>query len=793
MSKPPGKGPENKAVGDAATVPARPKAPAPTSELAAVDPAIDVTLTDPGASERVAVEPAEQSIDLRQVAEGEFQVVGEVARGGMGRILQARDRRHQRDVAIKELLSPSAAGRTRFTREALITARLQHPSIVPIYELASWRNGEPFYSMKLVHGRPLSIAISEANTVAKRLALLPKVINAVEAIAYAHQQRVIHRDLKPSNILVGDFGETVVIDWGLAKDLSDDDDEPVEPSESSQSDLTVAGSVIGTPSYMPLEQAVGESLDERADVYALGAILYHLASGEPPFRAESGDAVLELVKENPPTPLGALDVEIPADLVTIIDKAMARRREQRYASAVELAGELERFTTGQLVGAHRYSVVDLIRRRLRRHRAAFTVSAVALIAVLVLSVFSITQIVSERNQARAARSDAEASRVEAENQRERAEGLADFMIADLSEKLGPTGDVGLLEDVATRALAYASTGDPDAVPTIERQRRVSALLGNIRRGKGDHAHAENRFREELVFAKRLVAKEQSAQARVYEAAAHRRVAGALADQGRKEAALAELERSKELLEGLKEVDVVFDAVAVELGEVFTVKGNLDSLVAEGGGRFAAGIADIAIASEWDEVRSDPKKAVAMLQVRIRLASEIAASAPADALAVYDDVARKRKTVKLPKTVDSRLRMTLALKRGEALTHLERSADATRAFDEAIAIGGTELATDRALALGGKANLANSPVRAEKLRKKAIVLIESGPHRTADFQRTLGELHADIGLSLFARGKTKAGKKELTVAVELLGKPEIENSLSKELAAKLATVRAALSK
>ena len=145
----------------------------------------------------------------------------------MGRILAARDLRVGRPVAVKELLGRSPQLAARFEREARVTARLQHPGIVPIYEIGQWPDGTPFYSMRMVEGRTLREAIEAAPTLAARLALLPAVIAATEAVAFAHAQRVIHRDLTPSNVLVGAYGETVVIDWGLAKDLGDDaDDEP---------------------------------------------------------------------------------------------------------------------------------------------------------------------------------------------------------------------------------------------------------------------------------------------------------------------------------------------------------------------------------------------------------------------------------------------------------------------------------------------------------------------------------------------------------------------------------------
>jgi eukaryotic-like serine/threonine-protein kinase len=200
------------------------------------------------------------------VADPERFARGDVlARGGMGRITRARDRRLGREVALKEVLAPEL--RARFEREAMITARLQHPAIVPIYEAGTWPDGSVFYTMRLVAGGTLADAIERAPTLEQRLALLPHVIALTEALAYAHSRRVVHRDLKPANVLVDEFGETVVIDWGLAKELDRDGPEAVGSGAAAESpELTRAGAVVGTPCFLAPEQAAGEPVDERADV-----------------------------------------------------------------------------------------------------------------------------------------------------------------------------------------------------------------------------------------------------------------------------------------------------------------------------------------------------------------------------------------------------------------------------------------------------------------------------------------------------------------------------------------------
>jgi eukaryotic-like serine/threonine-protein kinase len=375
----------------------------------------------------------------------------ELARGGMGRIIAARDRRLGRVVAIKELIDDGQGARSslereaRFEREALITARLQHPAIVNLLEAGRWPTGKPFYTMKLVAGRSLAEVVRQSRPLDERLAFLPHLIAMSEAVAHAHRQRIIHRDLKPSNVLVGDLGETVVIDWGLAKDLAarpgdrtylpsgpgplsepsgsphvpvsgidatlDASGAVAEPHEAPArpvtgdapgagfDSLTVAGSIMGTPGYMPPEQALGLDVDERADVYALGAILYHVLSGTAPYRGRSVEEILAASLAGPPRPIREVEPGLAQDLVTIVEKAMAREPGARYPRALELAEELRRFQTGQLVAAHRYSRRQLIWRFLARHRAAALASALALIAIAAIGLASLRSVIAERDRA----------------------------------------------------------------------------------------------------------------------------------------------------------------------------------------------------------------------------------------------------------------------------------------------------------------------------------------------------------------------------------------------------------
>jgi serine/threonine protein kinase len=269
----------------------------------------------------------------------------QIGTGGMGRVFSGRDLRLGRVVAIKMLRAQDAALARRFEREVRLAARLQHPGVVPVYDAGFWASGEPFLVMKLVLGQSLARVVKDADSREDRLALLPYVIAAAEAIAYAHDQNIVHRDLKPSNILVGAFGETVVLDWGLAKDLrAQETAERDVPSALGIQPLggdTAVGAIVGTPSYMSPEQAAGKPVDLRADVYALGAILYFVLAGTAPQPASTNPPGRAPAASGKLVPLSTLEPRLPPDLLAIVEKAIAMNPDHRYPSAFELAAARE--------------------------------------------------------------------------------------------------------------------------------------------------------------------------------------------------------------------------------------------------------------------------------------------------------------------------------------------------------------------------------------------------------------------------------------------------------------------
>ncbi len=332
----------------------------------------------------------------------------ELGRGGMGRVVEAFDTQLGRSVALKEVLPRAGNGSARrFAREVQLTARLEHPSIVPLYDSGTTPDGRPYYVMRRVSGRPFDELITRARSLEERLTLLPALLSAIDAVAHAHRRGVIHRDLKPGNILVGELGETVVIDWGLAKVIGEEDEpaggDSMMPSDSLQTQI---GTVFGTPGFMAPEQARGEELGTGGDVYALGATLYQLLAGKPPHAGDSATDMLAKTLRHQIIPLEQIAPGAPAELVTIVTKALALEAVDRYPDAAALGEDVRRFLAGQIVAAHRYTPQQKLVRFARRHRAVLGVIALATVAVAVMAWIGVHRIVTERDAATAARASA---------------------------------------------------------------------------------------------------------------------------------------------------------------------------------------------------------------------------------------------------------------------------------------------------------------------------------------------------------------------------------------------------
>jgi hypothetical protein len=277
-----------------------------------------------------------------------YQRGRELGRGGMGRVIEAVDLQFNRVVAIKELLG--AEGDRRFAAEALITGNLEHPGIPGVYERGTDAQGRPFYVMRKVKGQTVGALLGQANTMVERLRLLPAVVRTAQTLSYAHEHGVIHRDVKPDNIIVGPHGDVVLLDWGIARARGFAVD--TTPGEAARTpDSTAYGAVVGTPAYMSPEQASGrtDDIDERTDVFALGALLYHLLTGRMPYSGLTVDEVLLSAREARFRPVLEVEPNVPPQLAEICLKAMSRVPLDRYRNAGELAVALEEFESNAVL------------------------------------------------------------------------------------------------------------------------------------------------------------------------------------------------------------------------------------------------------------------------------------------------------------------------------------------------------------------------------------------------------------------------------------------------------------
>ena len=353
---------------------------------------------------------------------GRYSLKGEKGRGGIGRVLIAFDEHIGREIAVKELLpetgpagtppsdSPlrkTGAATARFLREARITGQLEHPGIVPVYELGKHSDGNLYYTMKLVRGKTLAEKLHECKSLHDRLQLLPHYLDLCQTMAYAHSRNVIHRDIKPQNVMVGEFGETVVLDWGLAKvkGMKDERAEAIEQDlkliKEAGAGETVAGKPIGTPAYMSPEQADGrvEDIDEQSDVWSLGAVLYEILTGKPPFEGVNAYEVMGKVLKDPLAPVKDHEKEAPPELAAIAEKCLSRDKGKRYSNAEELSTDSKAFLSGGLVSSYHYSLGLMARRWLTKRWPVVATAAVALLLLLGLGIFSYLNIQKKQKEA----------------------------------------------------------------------------------------------------------------------------------------------------------------------------------------------------------------------------------------------------------------------------------------------------------------------------------------------------------------------------------------------------------
>ena len=339
-----------------------------------------------------------------------YEVINLLAEGGLGQVSIAKDRQLGRNVAFKQIKNQFADNSTsqrRFVFEAAITGQLEHPCIVPVYSLGRDGKNNPYYTMRLIEGQSLRDQIKQFHQLEhggrlinvfkeKRLEFrqhLKRFVDLCEAIDFAHSRGVLHRDLKPANVMLGAYGETFVVDWGLARQMQDDES-TVEHQHSSDEfvvDKTRQGTVVGTPAYMSPEQAGGEvrGLGPTSDVFSLGSILYFLLTGQKAFPQNESGSVIDAVRACRFEEPVEIRSNIPKALNAICKKAMAAKPVQRYSSARQLADDIERWLADEPVNAWNEPLLNRAGRWVRNHRTVVTTAVTllfaAVIALLVLS------------------------------------------------------------------------------------------------------------------------------------------------------------------------------------------------------------------------------------------------------------------------------------------------------------------------------------------------------------------------------------------------------------------------
>jgi serine/threonine-protein kinase len=488
---------------------------------------LDPTEIDPALAPN---SPLPQPAQAQTPNQPRFQLLRLHATGGLGEVWLALDRHLGREVALKLIRHDRSANPifvSRFLDEARINSRLEHPHIVPVYDLVEpipTPSGKPFYTMRFVRGRTLDEAIALYHAKREKnqarpidlCDLLDALVAVCRATAYAHSKNVLHRDLKGQNVVLGDFGEVFLLDWGLAKDLDlRTQDPPAEPhlprpeNTHSPIDLTIEGQILGTPSYIAPEQAAGAPATEKSDIYALGVILYRILTSRPPYLGGTPVEILRRIRGEPPAPPRSVIPSIPPPLEAICLKAMARNPDHRYPSPLDLADDLNRWRADEPVQAYREPWTDRLRRWTRRHRSLVAAAAALLLTSVVA--LAVSNLLIQREQIRT-----EIARNQAQNNFNLARSAVSGILVDIAQNNLPNlpGTSALRRNVASKA-AYLYKSLLNAKPLApDFQTEAAAAfrqLGSIRRLYYDFNTAEADYKQAITLLQDQLARNPNAE------------------------------------------------------------------------------------------------------------------------------------------------------------------------------------------------------------------------------------------------------------------------------------------
>jgi serine/threonine-protein kinase len=577
-----------------ATLPPNPSARAALAELG--DPELEATIAYGlrRTNGHVTEDPDRTLIQAVGGSTGDglrFRILRPHARGGLGEVFVALDAELHREVALKQILEKHAddpESRLRFVAEAEITGGLEHPGVVPVYGLGMYPDGRPYYAMRFIRGDSLKEAIgrfhaepalkSDPGRQSLELRkLLRRFLDVCNAVDYAHSRGVIHRDLKPANIILGTHGETLVVDWGLAKAVGRSDpsagEQTVAPSSSGSSE-TLPGSALGTPAYMSPEQAGGDldRLGPRSDVYSLGATLYGLLTGKPPFEDQAFGEIIQKVQAGDFLAPREVNPSLDRGLEAVCLKAMAIQPAQRYASCRALAEDVERWMADEAVTAYAEPWTRTLVRWMTRHRTGVTAAAAAMLVALVGTVAVLTvqaaanaQLSRGLKRERQAKLDLAAANSELKRSKQAVQARYDLAVDAIK-----TFHTGVSEDFLLKQDQFKELRDRLLQSAADFYGKLGSLLGQETDISARRALAQTNF--ELAELTRKVGRNEAALA-MHQAALEARevlAAGPAADvlekvdvgrslnavasllqiTGKMDAALAAFRRSELLLESV---------------------------------------------------------------------------------------------------------------------------------------------------------------------------------------------------------------------------------------------------
>ncbi len=752
----------------------------------------DLPTTPPrtGDAQDNAPGPVSPRLGQTAAAVSRFHILRPHAKGGLGQVSVARDDELGREVALKEIQERHAddpASRARFLREAEVTGRLEHPGVVPVYGLGRHPDGRPFYAMRFIRGDSLKDAIKKFHQAdaARRdpgeraLALrqlLGRFTAVCNAVAYAHSRGVLHRDLKADNVMLGEYGETLVVDWGLAKVLGRPEEaagpaEKLMPAaEPDDAAATRAGAILGTPAFMPPEQALGEAekLGPASDVYSLGALLYQLLTGRAPFEGVTALDVLMRVAEGNFPPPRRVKAAVPAALEAVCLKAMALKPEDRYGSAQALADDVEHWLADEPVGAWREPWRRRVGRWARRHKTAVGAAAAGvLVAVLAggVGLWWWERQETERRQAVAAALD-RVGRLQ--EQARWAEARA--VMGQARDRLGESGPAALQDRLERARTNLDLVAALDAI----RLRRATLVAGKV-----DWAGAARAY--EAAFAQAGLGRAGDDPEEVARRVRASDVRGALVAALDDWAASAP-DRRAWVLGVARRADPDEWRDRLRDPVVWRKSGALARLARRvAADRLTPPLAAAlgSLAKEWgglDLLRAGQKQFPGDFWLNCTLAYQLRDSAPDEAAgyyraalavrpgtsAIHHNLARVHQAQRrLPEAI-AEYRRAIALDPRLALAHtnLGLALEAVRQPDEAIAEHRRAVALDPNFALAHY-NLG----RALQGRGRLDEAIAA--YRTAVAKdRTLARAHSNLGVALWSRGKADEAAREFRKAIDL---------------------------